>query len=163
MQTNTEPRRGGVSLGQRQAVVLCHVGSVVCALPLQHVSETLRPLPLEALPATAHFIDGVSFIRGAPVPIVDLARLLGIVTDERRSRLVVVKIGDRNAALSVGKVIGVRALESATVAQLPPLLAGANSEIVSAIGSLDARLLVVLETSRVLPDFDWATLRGVNT
>jgi purine-binding chemotaxis protein CheW len=144
--------------GQPHAVVLCQAGAVVCALPLEHVLETLRPLPVDALSGTAPFIDGVSIIRGAPVPVIDLARLLGSDSAEPRTRLVIVKVGARRAALAVARVIGVRSLESAAVADLPPLLSGANSEIVAAVGSLDARLLLVLETSRMLPDFGWASL-----
>lgn len=150
----------GSSPGQRQAVLLCQVGAVVYALPLSHVSETMRPLPFEALAGTAPFIDGVSIIRGGPVPIVDLGRLLGNATSEPRTRLVVVRVGDRRAALSVGKVIGVRALESDAVRELPPLLGGASAEVIRAVGSLDAQLLLLLETSRVLPESSWASLEG---
>lgn len=150
----------GASSGPRQTVLLCEVGSVVCALPLQHVLETMRPLPLEALSGTAPFIDGVSIIRGGPVPVVDLARLLGNATAEPRTRLVVVKVGARSAALSVGRVIGVRALESGALRELPPLLAGASAEVITRVGSLDAQLLLVLETSRVLPEPGWASLEG---
>jgi len=114
---------------------------------------------VEALAGTARFIDGVSIIRGSPVPVVDLARLLGNVTAEVRTRLVVVRVGERSAALSVERVLGVRSLDSSTVSELPPLLAGASSEVISAIGSLDARLLLVLETSRVLPDASSASSR----
>lgn len=146
--------------GQRQAVVLCQVGAVACALPLEHVSETLRPLPVEALSGMAPFIDGVSIIRGAPVPVVDLARLLGNVSAEPRTRLVVVKVGERRVALAVARVVGVRSLEAGAVIELPPLLSAASSEVISAIGSLDARLLLVLETSRMLPESSWATLEG---
>lgn len=158
MLARISPSDEGVSSGQRQAVLLCQVGSVVCALPLQHVSETMRPLPVEVLAGTAPFIDGVAIIRGVPIPVVDLARLLGNGTAEPRARLVVVRVGERNAALSVGRVIGVRALESAAITELPPLLAGASSEVITAIGSLDARLLLVLETSKVLPEPGWASL-----
>lgn len=160
MSAKTSPSVEGGSSGQRQAVLLCQVGSLVCGLPLQHVSETMRPLPVEALAGTAPFIDGIAIIRGGPVPVVDLARLLGNGTTEPRARLVLVRVGERNAALSVGAVIGVRSLESAMVSELPPLLAGASSEVITAIGSLDARLLLVLETSKVLPEPGWASLEG---
>jgi len=163
MLANSGARVEPLGSARRHAVVLCQVGSIVCALPLEHVAETLRPLPVETLSGTAHFIDGLAIIRGAPVPVVDLARLLGNVTDERRTRLVVVKIGERTAALAVGRVLGVRSLESAAVIALPPLLAGASSEIITAIGSLDARLLLVLETSRVLPESSWASLEDAES
>jgi len=158
--------RAGVealSSGERRAVLLCQVGSVVCALPLEHVAETMRPLPIEALAGTLPFVAGVSIIRGAPVPVVDLARLLGNETAEARTRLVVVRIGERRAALSVGQVIGVRALPAGLGGELPPLLAGASSELISAVGALDSRLLFLLETSRALPDSSWASLEGAHS
>lgn len=163
MLARTSPSLEAVSSGVQQAVLLCQVGSVVCALPLEHVVETMRPLPIEVLSGTQPFIDGVSIIRGAPVPVVDLARLLGNGTAEARTRLVVVRVGERRAALSVGNVIGVRALQSGAGGELPPLLSGASSEVITAIGSLDARLLLLLETSRALPDSSWASLQGAHS
>lgn len=135
----------------------------MCALPLAHVVETMRPLPVEALSGTAPFVDGVSIIRGMPVPVIDLARLLGNASAEARTRLVLVKVGERRVALAVVRVIGVRSLEPVTVVALPPLLSGVSSDVIAAIGSLDARLLFVLETSRVLPRSSWAILEGAET
>jgi purine-binding chemotaxis protein CheW len=134
------------------------VGSLVCALPLEHISETMRPLPLEPFHGMPPFVDGLSIIRGAPVPVVDLARLLGNDSGARRTRLVVVKVSERRVALSVEHVIGVRSLDVAANGALPPLLAGARGEFVAAVGSLDAHLLVVLESALMLPASTWASL-----
>lgn len=150
----------GLSAGQGQAVLLCQVGLLVCALPLEHVTETMRPLPVEPLSGTAPFISGVAIIRGGPVPVVDLARLLGNGARELSTRLVVVRVGERRAALSVGQVIGVRSLPASALGELPPLLGAAGAEVIAAVGSLDARLLLLLETSRMLPDSSWASLEG---
>lgn len=160
MKATSSPSDDGTSSVERQAVLLCQVGSIVCALPLPHVAETMRPLPIEAVAGAAAFIDGVSIIRGTPLPVIDLARLLGHSTAEPRTRLLVVKIGERNAALAVGSVVGIRYLDPAQLVELPPLLAGVSSEVVSAVGSLEARLLLVLETSKVLPHAGWATVEG---
>jgi purine-binding chemotaxis protein CheW len=156
-------RSSNTDFSRGHAAVLCQVGAVLCALPLEHVSETLRPLPIEPLPGSAPFIDGISIIRGTPTPVVDLARLLGSATSEPRTRLVVVKVGARCAALSVARVIGVRSLESVTVSELPPLLRGVSSEVIRVVGSLDESLLLLLETSRMLPDSSWASLEGAQT
>jgi purine-binding chemotaxis protein CheW len=118
----------------------------------------MRPLPVEPLSGTAPFIAGVSVIRGGPVPVVDLARLLGNGESDAQTRLVVVRVGERRAALAVGRVIGVRTLGSSAVGELPPLLGAASAEVIAAVGSLDAQLLVLLETSRLLPDSSWASL-----
>jgi len=155
-QGNAEP----VSAGHGPPVLLCQVGLLVCALPLESVSETLRPMRFEPLADTAPFVLGVSIIRGRPVPVVDLARLLGNATDEVRTRFVSLKIGERSVALAVGRVIGVRSLDASLACQMPPLLGGASAEVIATIGSLDAGLLLFLETSKMLPDFAWASLKS---
>jgi hypothetical protein len=43
---------------------------------------------------------------------------------------------------------------------MPPLVKTAHADAVSAIGALDAELLVVLESARMLPDDAWAALAG---
>ena len=55
---------------------LCLVFRVLtfhCALPLEHVSETMRPLPVEPIAGVISPVAGVAIIRGGPVPVVDVA------------------------------------------------------------------------------------------
>jgi purine-binding chemotaxis protein CheW len=143
--------------GTERPLLLCQVGALICALPLEHISETMRPLPLEPLHGMPPFVAGLSIIRGAPVPVVDLALLLGNDSSARRTRLVVVKVSERRVALSVEQVIGVRSLDVAANGALPPLLGSAGADFVAAVGSLDARLLIVLESALILPASAWAS------
>ena len=149
--------------GERDAdlSLLCRVGSHLCALPIESVVETMRPLPISALSGAPSFVLGLSIIRGAPIPVVD-ARCLFSATAERGegARFVTIKSGDRRAALAVDSVIGVRALESVSLGVLPALLREANQEVVKAIGALDAKLLLVLESARIVPESLWAELEA---
>ncbi len=135
-------------------MLLCRVGPLVCALPLEHISETMRPLPLERIQGMPPFVDGVSIIRGVAVPVVDLARLLGSENASRRCRFVVVRVHERRVALAVDLVMGIGSVPG-SAAVLPPLLGDANAEFVAAIGALDARLLVILESGLILPASAW--------
>ena len=144
----------------RPLALLCRVGVIVCALPLEQVSETMRPLPVAAVNGMPSFMDGVAVVRGSPVPVVDLARLLGRPDDEPRARFVVVKVDQRYVALAVPQVIGVRPLDPASVGALPPLLEGTSAEFVAGIGVLDAHLLVVLKSWRILPASIWEGLES---
>jgi purine-binding chemotaxis protein CheW len=150
----TDDTSGEVRAGKGSPVLLCRVGPLVCGLPARLVSETLRPLPLEPLNGMPPFVDGLSIIRGAPVPVVDLARLLGKESGARRSRLVVMKMNERRIALAVDLVIGMGSVPSSAAA-LPSLLGQASAELVAAIGSLDTRLLVILETGLILTASAW--------
>jgi purine-binding chemotaxis protein CheW len=120
----------------------------------------MRPLPVQPFDGMPAFVAGLSIIRGAPVPVVDLARLLGNDSSARRTRFVVVKVRERRVALSVERVIGMKSLAFAGSAALPPLLGSACSDFVSAVGSLDAHLLVVLESGLIVPSSTWTSLEN---
>jgi purine-binding chemotaxis protein CheW len=52
----------------------------------------------------------------------------------------------------------VRRIEAGELPGLPPLLGGARRDLVTAIGALDAELLVVLDSARVLPEDSWRAI-----
>jgi purine-binding chemotaxis protein CheW len=142
-------------------MLVTRVGEVTCAFPIEHVVETMRPLPVEPIgrsgdPALAA-IEGVAMVRGAAVPVVDARRLLG-VAGERAARFVVVRAAERRIALIVDAVLDVRQIELEVLSTLPPLLGGASHDSVSRIGASDAGLMVVLEAARVLPEASWRAL-----
>ena len=140
------------------AFLICRCGLRLCALPLGSVAETMRPLPLESIPDMPSFLLGVSIIRGAPVPVVNLSQLIGDATDERISRFVALKTGERRLALAVEQVVGVRELDHDSINEIPPLLRETGADLISAMTTLDAELLLVLRSARMIPDSVWRTI-----
>jgi purine-binding chemotaxis protein CheW len=140
--------------------LICRVRARLCAIPLAQVVETMRPLPVEPLPDMPGFVRGLATIRGKPTPVVDAGGVLGESGPGRPTRFVTVRAGERLVALGVEEVLEIRDLTLASLETLPPLLREAGAEIVSAIGRLDAELLVVLEAARVLPDSVWQGLEA---
>lgn len=134
------------------ANVLVSVGSCTCAIPLQHVVETMRPLHVSRIRGSPPFLLGLSVIRGAPVPVVELASLLGVAPAGASERLLVVASGSRRVALAVDRVVGVRDVRPEQIGLLPPLLSGAHADAIAAVGALDAELLLVLSASRIISD-----------
>lgn len=129
-------------------------GRYLCALPLRHVVETMRPLPIEPVTAAPPFVRGVSLIRGEALPVVDVARLLGIETTHP-TRFVTIRVAERRIALSVDVVVGVRAIDEESVPELAPLLDSANAEMIAGIAERDGALLVVLRSARLVPESMW--------
>ncbi len=86
------------------------------------VIETLRPLPIAPLAAAPAFVSGSAIVRGEPLPVVSLGRLLSDTSGEP-GRFVVIRAGTRNAVLSVDSVLGFRDVPAADMTGLPPLLA----------------------------------------
>ncbi|MET3131167.1 chemotaxis signal transduction protein [Oxalobacteraceae bacterium GrIS 1.11] len=54
------------------AVLLCRSQHRLRALPLLQVRESMRALPVEALPDMPPFMLGLAVIRGAALPVLDL-------------------------------------------------------------------------------------------
>lgn len=135
--------------GAARQMMLCRVGTTICALDLEHVVEILRPLPLRPMAAMPQFVIGVSILRGAPVPIVDARLLLGAATDAPPRRVVSLSVDGRAVGLAVDEVVGVGT--PAPGLELPPLLRDARADFVATLGRLDSELLVVLRAARLVP------------
>ncbi|HVV85259.1 MAG TPA: chemotaxis protein CheW [Kofleriaceae bacterium] len=131
----------------RLALVFRAAGRL-CALPLEHVVETMRPLPVEPVAGAPAAVLGAAMVRGEPTPVVDVAMLIDEAAGARR-RFVSARAGRRRVALAVEEVVGVRALPAAR--ELPPLFAEGGDRL-AAIARLDGELLRVLNAARLLPD-----------
>lgn len=137
---------------ESESFLFCRAGRLVCALPIAHVVEIMRPRPVDALAGTPPFVSGVSVVRGAPIPVVNVGCLLDQTGEPSMpGRFVTVRLGSRHAALAFDAVLGVRAMHRSPAAPLPPLLRDAGAGVVSAIHALDSELLVVLESARAVP------------
>ena len=133
-------------------VILCRARTQLCGLPIAHVHETMRPLPTRSLAGAPDFVVGLSLIRGAAVPVVDAGALIGATEAPAFTRFVTLRIGARTVALAVEAVLGIRNLPAAALQDLPPLLGEASPDVLSALGLLDADLLMVLQLARELTD-----------
>ena len=135
---------------ERLSALVVRVNTRAFALPLSSVVETLRALPTEPVVGALPFVRGLSIIRGAATPVLDLGQLLGGPPGGPGGRWVVLRVGTRRVAVMVESVERVAQLERTTLKALPPLLQGASSAAMQAVGELDRELLLVLDASRLL-------------
>jgi len=141
------------------AWLLCRTGSLLCALPVDQVGEIMRALPLEPFAAAPRYVPGLSIIRGAPVPVVDIGLIVGGAPTPA-SRFVTIKADGRTVALAFAEVIGISDIAADMSGQMPPLLRDAAAETVAAVGARDAELLVFLRASRLVPEDVFAALNA---
>ena len=87
------------------------VADRVLAIPVEHVIETMRPLPILA---------SRSRIRGAPCPVIDLASRLGLRDPAPPRRFVIVRGAHGPVALQVAAVLDLRALGDGERVLAPP-------------------------------------------
>lgn len=131
-------------------------GQQLCALPLGHVVETMRPLPLRPVAGAPAGVLGLALIRGSALPVIDVGSLIGhraLAPD----RFIAVRAAERRFALCADAVVGIRDLPAEALQTLPPLLRDADSLVVENISRLDNELVLLLDGARLLPP-DWEHL-----
>lgn len=138
--------------------LICRSGAELCALPIEHVVETMRPLPTQPIPDMPSFMLGVAIVRGVPTPVVHVATLVGQKTQKPPTRFVSIKLGLRRLAFAVEDVMGIRTLDTDVLADIPLLVQSVDCNHVAAISVLDEELLLVLQSARLVPSTVWAAL-----
>jgi purine-binding chemotaxis protein CheW len=118
-------------------------------LPVEAVSEVMRPLPVEPVSGMPPFASGLCVIRGTPLPVIDAGALL-VGSRISPTRLVTLMVGARSVALAVESVLGVRQIDPASVGRLPPLLSSSGNAV-EALRALDGELLLMLDAARLVP------------
>ena len=72
-----------------------------------------------------------------------------------------VKTGSRRIALAVDAVVGVVEIPPGSLDALPLLFRNAGVDMISSIGTLDAGLLLVLRSARLVHEELWSALEAV--
>ncbi len=141
----------GASAAPTARWLICRAKDFLCALPIGQVIETMRMPSVEIVADVPRHVRGLCRIRGAAVPVVDLAVLIS-GEPSMCERLVTIDLGGRAVALAVASIIGIRDIAADAGEELPPLLRGTERETVATIGTADAEFLFFLCTARMLPE-----------
>jgi purine-binding chemotaxis protein CheW len=76
------------------------------AIDIMRVREVIPPAPLTSVPSAPPHVAGVFKLRGDVIPVIDLARRLGLPTGapSRRAKFIVVRVAGRLLGLQVDEV-----------------------------------------------------------
>jgi purine-binding chemotaxis protein CheW len=131
--------RGGAAGAPADPVVeLCafRVGEDEYALDLRRIREVLTPVPVRPVPRAPEVLEGVVDVRGEVIPVVDARRRFGLpaAPGGPRSRILLVKLGDRVLAVLVDAVLEVMRVPRSAIRAAPPPAAGSPRLFVGACG-----------------------------
>jgi purine-binding chemotaxis protein CheW len=120
-----------------------------CAIPLTHVVEAMRPLPVTPVDDMPPFVRGVAVIRGAAVPVIDPGALLGVPAPQPR-RFVTLKAGGRLAAIVVDEVLGLDTFAADSIEARPTVLSQSSAAMIESLARRDQELYLVLDAAWVI-------------
>lgn len=141
--------------GASQYLTFTVVGQMY-AIGILAIKEIIQYGSLSPVPMMPDFIRGVINLRGAVVPVVDLAaRFHGRLAQAgRRSCVIIVELGEEGGAQDVGVLVdGVSAVLEITPGDIEPAPAfgaGIKCDFIRGMGKVDGRFVILLEIARVL-------------
>ncbi|MGO4677398.1 chemotaxis protein CheW [Bosea sp. 2YAB26] len=128
--------------------IIFSIGDDVFGLPLEAVSEIVQlPDAIAHVPNAPAFIAGVINLRGKPLPVIDQRLRFNAVNGQagRKSRVIVLTIGQFQAGFIVDQVSEILAVPAAAITPAPPL-PGDNAQTfdrVAARGADGAMILLI--------------------
>jgi purine-binding chemotaxis protein CheW len=148
--------------GEERQLVVFQLGAELYGVEIARVHEIIRLQTVTRVPRAPSFVEGVINLRGKVIPVVDLRRRFGLPTSEhtRATRIVVVEIGDQVIGTVVDSVSEVLRVNTSTVEQPSPVVAGIDSEYLLGIAKLPDRLVILLDLDRVLAREEYRALEA---
>jgi purine-binding chemotaxis protein CheW len=128
----------------------------VFAIGILHIKEIIEYGQLTTVPMMPAFIRGVINLRGAVVPVVDLASRFGGKPSEvtRRSCIVILELQFDDATQVIGVVVDAvnEVLEIAAADIEPPPSFGAKirTDFIAGMGKVQERFVIILNVNKVL-------------
>lgn len=106
------------------------------------------------LPQSPDFMKGVINLRGAVLPIMDLAQRLGLPGREptQRSVIIVVQVGDRLVGLLVDAVSDILSITPDQIQPTPDIGCDSVKGFVKGLISTDGRMISEIAVERLLPE-----------
>jgi purine-binding chemotaxis protein CheW len=136
-------------------VLTFDIASQEYGLEILQVQEIKGDTTVTRMPNTPSYVLGVTNLRGAIIPIVDLRRKFGLASDigERPPVVIVGLVGDKTVGLAVDAVTDVLDLARGTVQTPPEIVATSGRPLVRGIAHVDDRLITLLDLAAVVgPD-----------
>jgi purine-binding chemotaxis protein CheW len=137
----------------RELVAFC-IGEQAFAVDIMSVREIRGWSAVTPLPQSPAYMRGVINLRGAVLPIMDLAARLGLPVNEIsvRSVIVVVKVGDRLIGLLVDAVSDILSITSSLIQPPPDLACDRVKSFVKGLISVDGQMISEIALERLMPE-----------
>lgn len=139
-------------------LVTFRLGAEHYGIHVSKVREILRPLDLFPVPGIGKDVEGVINLRGEIIPIVKVHALLGMecaagADASKKRRTIIIEASCGSFGFSVDEVLEVARIQNEEM-QAPPDLrsGGPRSTVVTGIVKVSGRMVVCLDSEKLIPD-----------
>jgi purine-binding chemotaxis protein CheW len=133
-------------------VVAFHVGAELYGLDIASVQEIDRVQPITKVPQALSFVEGVIHVRGAIIPVIDLARRFGLdaIVHDRQTRIIIASLRGQSVGFIVSAVTEVVAIPVKTIGPAPPLTFDRARRFITGMARFGEALISILSIDQLL-------------
>jgi len=145
------------------------VGESIFGMDLLRIKEIIEYASVCDIPMVPPHIRGVINLRGNVVPVIDLARRIGVEGDAKasnRSCIVIIDVMVQGESMDIGVVVDavnkVYEIGEEDIEHAPAFGANIRTEFIKGMGRIDRKFVVLLELATVL-DVDELSISEIAT
>jgi purine-binding chemotaxis protein CheW len=133
-------------------LVVFELANELYGINIAVVESIIKMQSITQLPQTPTFIKGVTNLRGAVLPVIDLRLRFGLEPrpDTKQTRVIIVTMGKVKVGIMVDGVSEVLHVSDEIIEPLPAMVNSVNSDFLKGIVRFDDRLIILLEVEMVL-------------
>lgn len=120
------------------------------AIPILKVQEIIKLPQITKMPGVPYYVEGVTNLRGKVIPVVNLKRILGAEEGVNGNKVIVVSSGKITFGALVDEITGVVNIDERNVEPPEEFMQHGGTQI-EGVARLDNRLLVLLDTKKLIP------------
>lgn len=122
------------------------------AFRIEQIQEIVILDQVTKTPQVPDYVEGVSNLRGAIIPIINLRNLFGLEPRpaDSETRTIVVNVGERTVGCSVDMVSQVMRIPADSIQPAPETVTADGAKYITGFAKLDERLMILLDIDELL-------------
>jgi purine-binding chemotaxis protein CheW len=151
-----DTQNGQGTPGGMKELISFRIGTQEFCVDIMAIREIRGWTAATALPQSPSFVKGVINLRGAVLPIVDLASRLGFESTEASDRnvIIVADIGGQVVGLLVDAVSDILTVTDDVIQPTPDVASDTAKTFVRGLIAMEGRMISLIGLERVLPDME---------
>jgi len=138
---------------REEHVVIFRLADEFYALDIQSVQEIVRMQTITSIPGSDPWVEGITNLRGRVVPVIDLRRRCGVVSNEHTAETRIVVVGSTNGMVGfiVDAVSEVLRIPADQVELPNSIVSVPENTYLRGVAKLNDRLVSLMDLEGVLP------------
>lgn len=145
-------------------LVVFKLGEEEYGVEITQVQEIIRVMETTRVPKAPNYIKGVINLRGKVIPVLDLKKRFGLAECNMndQTRIIVVEVEDYTVGMIVDCVSEVLRISGQSIEPTPPVFSNLSDEYIRGVGKIENRLLILLDTDKILTISEMSDSEQIN-